>query len=71
MRFEQGRTRDEFLAELRATAGQAWGPERLEPLREALENAAGALWRLAESPLEPLEAEPDFISGGAARGEAE
>ncbi len=71
MRFEQGRTRDEFLAELRAAAEQAWGPARLEPLGQALENAAGALWRLAESPLEPLEAEPDFISGSAARGEAE
>jgi hypothetical protein len=71
MRFEQGRSRDELLAELRAAAEQAWGPERLEPLGQALESAAGALWRLAQSPLEPLEAEPDFIGGGTARGEVD
>jgi hypothetical protein len=70
MRFRPGRTRDDFLADLRGEAAAAFGPERVEHLQPALEAAANALWRLAEAPLQALEEEPDFISGGGPADEA-
>jgi hypothetical protein len=56
-------SREEWQAELRARAEQVWGAERRAALEPQLESAATALWRLAQAPLDPLEAEPDFIGG--------
>ena len=67
MHLEQGRSAADTLAELRAEAERTWGPERAAALAGALENTASALWRLAQSPLDLLEVEPDFVSGGTRR----
>ena len=61
MRLDQNRSRDDVLADLAAEAEQAWGKERAEALRPALETTATAIERLARAPLEPLEGEPAFI----------
>jgi hypothetical protein len=70
MRFEQGQSREEVLAELQTAAEQRWGRERLPQLDSALETAANALWQVAKEPLDLLEAEPDFIAGGPRRHQA-
>jgi hypothetical protein len=69
MRFENGRTREEVLAELSVAAEQTWGRERTAALEATLERGADALWRLSEAPLELLDAEPDFVGGVAPRPE--
>ncbi len=63
VRFEEGRTREELLQELRAAAERLWGDRRSEALGATLETTAGALWRLAGAPLEMLEVEPAFVHG--------
>jgi len=67
MRFESGRSREEFLADLTAEADRTWGPSRRAELQQYLDNAANALWRLAQAPLEALEAEPAFLAGSRPR----
>ena len=67
MRLVPGMTRDEALEALRAAAARTWGAERQAALEPALETAAGALARLAASPLDLLEDEPDFVGGGPRR----
>jgi hypothetical protein len=61
------RSKDEWRAELQARAEQVWGEQRLAALEPALDAAAQAVRRLAQAPLEPLEAEPDFIGGAVNR----
>ena len=56
-----GQAREEVVAALRAEAERAWGAERAAALSEAIETTGTALWRLAQAPLELLEAEPAFI----------
>ena len=70
MSLERERSKDEWNAELRARAEQVWGEERLTALEPALDAAAQAVWRLAQAPLEALEAEPDFIGGARRVSEA-
>lgn len=50
------------LAALRRAAEATWGPERAAALQPQLEATAGALWQLAQQPLDFFDAEPDFIS---------
>jgi hypothetical protein len=64
MQFRSGRSKEEFLADLTAEAERTWGAARLPALAETLETAAGALWRMAQVPFEPLGGEPDFIGAG-------
>jgi len=49
-------------AALRRAAEETWGAERAAALQAQLEATAGALWQLAEQPLDFFDIEPDFIS---------
>jgi hypothetical protein len=69
MRFGPDRSRDDYLADLRAEAERTWGADRAEALSSALETTAVSLWRLAQAELDPLGPEPAFVgpsSGGGA-----
>ena len=58
MRFDPMLTREETLARLTEDAVAAWGDERAAELRPALEATAGALWLVAQEPLDPTDVEP-------------
>jgi hypothetical protein len=62
MRLEQTRARAELLQQLTREAEAAWGAARLPALAQALDTAAGALWELAQRPLDLRADEPDFIA---------
>jgi hypothetical protein len=63
MGLESNWSREQWQAELHARAEQLWGAERRVALESHLDSTATALWHLARAPLEPLEAEPDFVAG--------
>lgn len=67
MRLQKGRSPADWRADLAVAAERCWGPDRAAELASAIDVSAQALWRLAEAPLEPLDGEPDFVSGGAVR----
>ncbi|MBI4497740.1 MAG: hypothetical protein HY689_07580 [Chloroflexi bacterium] len=54
-------TEQEILDILRREAEQAWGPQRREALDATLAGTAATIRRLLQIPLEPTDAEPDFI----------
>jgi hypothetical protein len=65
MRLERDRPRESILEDLRVDASRTWGAERAALLGVPLEATATSLWRLAQTPLELLELEPDFLRGAA------
>jgi hypothetical protein len=61
MRLDKEQSREDVLAELQTEAERTWGVARAKAIGPALEATAGALWRLAQAPIEPLGPEPAFI----------